>query len=357
MFHNYHIILFITRGVLHIVTIRKGQNQIVKTVKSVWSSQTLPNIFSQIKASYGSQPVRILLADELSYLLELPIPPSVSSIQERSYIQEQLATHIPEVLHSHDWDFKEVFLKGKEKKVLVFAPVKLVYDALLKASQVSGIEIEAIEPIVLASKRHKNPVIGLALKKDLKGKDEQVLNVLPVPDDEVDASSPEDEESKKSSGFLMIVLVAIIILVPAGGAWFYFQKNPAKTAKETQATTPSPQVVAPTETPPTVTETPTPEPFDVSLLKVQVLNGTGQPGLSSQIQGRLIEKGFGEVTIGNAESADFKKTIIQKKTEVSDRIDSIISEALSEYTLEESDPLTDELAYDVLIIVGEKNEE
>src|SRR3989344_910358 len=112
MFHSQHIIIFISRGILHVTLVKKGPKpEILKTSRHEWNSNTLPRLFSDVKTAYGNHSIRILLADELSYLLELPIPPQVSPIQEREYIGQQLATYIPEVLHSNEWDFKEIIHK------------------------------------------------------------------------------------------------------------------------------------------------------------------------------------------------------------------------------------------------------
>lgn len=351
MFGSKTIILYLTPRVLHIATVSDGSPpQIVSTVQKQWNWSMLPSLYSFIKTTVGSNRVRILLPDEYSYVLELSIPATVAPHQERVYIHEQLSRHIPEVLHANDWDYKEITSKGTEKNVLIFAPVKVAYDAIYKAVQESDLPIEAVEPVAIAGKRNNNPILGLAMKKDITGKDEEILNVIPREDTEK-SSDEFVPEHERTSPFVWIGLLIALLLMAAGGFLWYRNTTPQQPVP-----TPEPTI---TEAPPTETPTPTPTeepPLDVSTLDVNVLNGTGLPGVSSSVASLLRDKGFETITTGNADSYDYTTTIVRKKEGVSDQIYTILTDILSEYTLEKFDILTSDNPYDVLIIVGEKHE-
>ena len=349
--HRY-IILFLAKRVMHITTISDGPSpQIVSTVQREWNWGTLPSVFSSVKTSIGDKHVRILLPDESSYILELTIPSVVQPLQERAYIQQQLSSFIPEVLHANDWDFKEIASSGKEKKVLIFAPLKIAYDAIFKAVQDTGLPIEAVEPVAIAGKRYKNPIIGLAMKKDIEGRDEEVLNIIP----QRELSSLSDDfvpEKGHTSPFVWIALLIAFILLGIGGFLWTNQKN-SQTSQSTAQPTPTPEIASPTPEPPTPTKEPE---LNVSSLTVHVLNGTGLPWVSTTIANLLREKGFTEITTGNAETFDYTATVVRKKEGISGKLDTVITDILSEYTVEQSEPLTNDFPYDVLIIVGEKLE-
>jgi LCP family protein required for cell wall assembly len=50
--------------------------------------------------------------------------------------------------------------------------------------------------------------------------------------------------------------------------------------------------------------------FDPSLVTVQVLNGSGVPGLAARVRTRLIYFGFNVVEFGNADRDDYEKTMV-----------------------------------------------
>lgn len=354
MFAHPTTVVFLTKGIAHITFVANAR--IVKTVKQAWDTQTLAKLFTTIKESVGSRAVRILLADEFSYILELDIP--IHVLNKRLHIEQQLKTHIPEILHSNEWDYKEIPSKSKEKKALVFAPVKYVYDALLKASEASGLHIEAVEPVQIAGRRHKNPVVGLAIKTDLKGKDEEVLNVIPTQYIASTNTSPDDNEVEKNSQpYKIWIILAATLLLIVGCVYIIYSQftKPRNIPPSTEEPTPTIETSLSPTSPPEETPTPTEEvTLDPSAYTVQVLNGSGVIGVSTEVKNLLEAEGFEKVTTGNADNYDYTATIIRHKSSVPSQIVPFLSEVLSEYDIEESDPLTTDESYDVLIIVGKK---
>lgn len=114
-------------------------------------------------------------------------------------------------------------------------------------------------------------------------------------------------------------------------------------AKPTATPTPSPE--------PSPTPTPTPE-LNKEELRIKVLNGSGISGKASDVKDALNEAGYQEILTGNADAFDYEQTVVQVKEESSEYFDAL-KEDLSEYvTLTKSEPLEDDDAADVIIIVG-----
>lgn len=100
--------------------------------------------------------------------------------------------------------------------------------------------------------------------------------------------------------------------------------------------------------------TPTPEPeFDRAELKIQVLNGTGTPGVAGEAADFLENKGYQNVKTGNADSYEYDETIIQIKEEKADFLDQLRDDLTDEYVLAaETETLEEDADFDVIIILG-----
>ena len=350
MFTSDKRILYLTKSLAYAALIKgTASYEISKTSRYQWTTTTLEDLLTTLQQEYNAKTIRVLLADELSYLVELTIPPMPESM-EREYIAGQLPALIPETFTQNEWDFKVESIQKNGKKILVFAPIHYIYDALSKASIKKGVIIEAMEPVSLALKRHTNPIIGLAMKKDLKGKDEDVLNIVPssVVSKSVSTKKPVNKK-------LVVLIFLSAFLLPLMGIGAFLSLSETENLSPAPTVQPTPVPPSPT---PVITEEPTPipEPPDVSVLTVQVLNGTGKAGASKAVQDILLENGFKTVTTGNAPQLGHKETKVQLKPDVDLTVTEFITSLLPGYTVSENDPLTSSSAYDVLITVGEINE-
>jgi len=355
MFHDSSkLIVFLTRGAAHIATVRlHPKPTVVHTKRVSWNALTLPGLFQQIKIKYNTSSLRVLLGDELSYIVTLTIPPLPLST-ERSYIQKQLTSVIPETLGFNDWDYKVASVTKQQKTVLVFTPVQSVLNVITKSALQSAMTVEAIEPQSIAAKRNVNPLIGLAMKKDIKGADEEVLNVTPFLH-KTDTVSPKQPFHWKLFLSLTIGVTSLVLTGSTVALLMYMHNTPPSVIQEEvkEQTTP------PLE--PTQEEELTPEPTqeeepDLSEISVLILNGTGIPGSSKAIKDLLEENGFMKVDAGNADSFGFTKTEVSLHSSLSPRIYEIIASLLSNYDVVQKDPLTSDFNYDVLITVGTKQE-
>jgi len=197
-----------------LVVYEVSKNEVAEVGKVDWTPELLPKEFGQIKEQLGAKKVRLLLEDDLSSLLLVKVPEKEKN--EREYVKKRVQEKKPEILSEDNWDFVEVTMvdEVKGKYVAVFALADKVWKALVESFNRSGIKLEAVESVALAKRRDENPVIGLALKEDLRGKDEEVLN-LTVEKQETSnkqqATGAEKKEPKFKMGYVVAFLIAIIL--------------------------------------------------------------------------------------------------------------------------------------------------
>lgn len=399
------IILYFSRNTIKAAPVILGSHPAVeKTIDYEYSVGALTEALKKIKNDLKIDgPVRILLDDSLSYIVDLAIPKNIAD--ERKYLAEKIQDDIPEILENPDWDFKEVGSDKDEKRVLVFAPVKDFFVKLSWSLKEIPLQVEAIEPVSLALRRASDPIIGLAKKKDIKGKDEEVLNMKPkdvkiepveeevktptVPEEEavektvdepvkkvVDSSEeasniitvesksmpevkPEEHifeeeksvepEEKSSKKWLVIFLVFVILVVAAGLAYYFLVVK--------KASAPLPEGKTPTaET--TVTVTPTSAPVNLADYKIKILNGSGIAGQAGVVEEILKEEGFTDFATGNADNYDYEATEVSLKENIPDKVFEAINRALnSKYKVEkQAKAVAADADYAILIVVGVKND-
>lgn len=189
MFTKKHLIVALFKDLIVAALVAEsGDNRIGKSTKykvpsypNQWSAKNLANVLGDVYKKFKAKKIRILLGDNLNYTFNLNIPGDLTGKEEREYVFEKVRELVPENLSETDWDYREIKSKLKHanqtKKVIVFVPVKGLYDMLQMALDNSSFEVEAIEPELIAGLRNSNPLVGLAMKKDIKGKDQEVLNL------------------------------------------------------------------------------------------------------------------------------------------------------------------------------------
>lgn len=437
-------------------------------IESDWTAENLPQVLSQVKSKLKAKTVRVLIGEDLSYVVSLSVPKTEA--KERLAIKTKLKEIVPENLDESVWDFEEVAQTKEEKIVQVMVFVKSFFETLSASLNQAGIEAEAIEPTSVALARltenekqphliiHKSlealalvanrglvvvsetldsqislpkigqlldfvsghfnimpskiilsgnmegvdakqleakdrqiepkdlsPMIGLGLKQDIKGKDQEVLNLKPLaikPSSKPESRNQEPQaenqdekgkdqkpvaENKQSQVFLsdtqkpplvnkkLLIAFLIILLLSGlalGGIFFYRSKT--KPEAEPEAT-PIPTVeVTPT---PEVSTTPTPETeVNLSDYSIQVLNGSGVAGEAGYVEEILTAEGFESIETGNADSYEYSDTEIMIKENTPDKVFESIKKALNnKYTVTKSeDVLSKDAKYDIVVITGIK---
>jgi len=225
----------------------------------------------------------------------------------------------------------------------------------------------------------QDPVIGLALKKDLKGKDEKVLN-LPMPKlksitkeekmESINQSSqlnhqpdenfqsgqssvnplseptiidnpPSINESSKNKKYIIIGVVLVLIIVAA----FFFLKKDKPDEKKDQT---QKEQITPTKTP-----SPTPEPeIAKDELTLLVQNGSGVEGAAGSLASTLEDLGYQQPDTENADNYDYVGLTIKVKEDKDDIYDLLYQDLENEFDQIEQETLDEDSEYDAVLIIG-----
>jgi len=371
-------VISVTKDKLEVYKCQVGDQKSAKKIaEGSWNNNNLQTVIKNIITKLHYKKVRVLLADELSYSLEVSIKKDAKD--ERLAVKQKISEKIPADFSDKDWDYKVITEKLDTKLVKFFAPAKNFWETFSQAVNNVGLHIEAVEPVIIAKERHKNPIIGLCLKKDLKGKDEEVLNMKPIdtkdtkPDFSTSESKKSDSDnstskktpsnfdyvdklSSKSSAVNKKLIVSLIILFFASalviGGILRSRKSKSKITPSLTSTTIS-EPEASSE------PSPTPEAIDFFSYSTQVLNGSGVAGEAGLVKDTLETEGFKNIDTSNADNYDYTNTEISLKDDISEAVYDAIEQVLSnDYTvILDADPLTDDSEYDVVIVVGKKNKE
>lgn len=369
--------------------------KVQQLASSPWTPETLGETLKQLASQLPGRTIRVLLAEDIAYVVELHLPKQEALNREQ--VLSQLKIQIPEELHDHDWDFRlEPASKAAQadgQKILAFAPVQQLWQLFSTAVMQACLEVEAVEPEQIARKRHPDPVIALALKTDLKGKDEQVLNLKTLPAEPDTAPLPQAQDqpttdqlqkreetpvspklemplpkpalllqhqvpptplSKPGSKKPYVLLaggVALLVALIGGGLVISqraFAPQPSPTPLPTAIPSPTPE---PT---PEATQSAVLKPEDLQDYSVQILNGSGVAGEAGKVLTLLETEGFTTIATGNAENFDYEKTEVHLAQGVDDQLFEVVERALGDqFTVTRyPTPMTDQAEYDIVIIVG-----
>jgi hypothetical protein len=373
-------IIGVSKNLVRAVKVNPGRRKITKSLSLEWEGNALVDAFKLLRKKMHIREARILLSDDISYVLYTQIPTDLSKSKEKSEREvafNRLQEFVPEVIDEDTWDYKIIHSlneeSGKsveEKQAVVFAPVKQYFDLIGQAVTVCKIKITAVEPESIASQRDNNPLVGLALKTDLKGEDQDTLNLLPQSSANPGNSAPtgkitiEKSENKKSKS---VYILLFILIIAASAALFFFRSPVINFAKSNLPssiiskipfiTNEPPASSSPSEQTPSVSPTPAPTPtpneeIDVYDYTIEVLNGSGVAGVAGEVQDLLLENGFTSVKVGNADSSDYTTTQVNTKSTVPEVTINEVRNSLRDYQLEVS--TVDDQDYDIVIILGQK---
>lgn len=214
-----------------------------------------------------------------------------------------------------------------------------------------------------SSKEKITPVIEEVVDQKVSiEKEELAVNTQP---DEKIVEQPQVKSVKKT-GFDFKLLLALTVVVAtatgllAGGFYVYFTGLSRLNPEEDEGVNyPTPVAVAtaePQSSPNVVDEEVEPEEnIDVSLYKIQVLNGSGKIGEASKVEKILMADDYEVANVGNASSYNYKQTEISYKKDVPAIVVNNLKDLLSKaYDISEKDGenLADSGTYDIVITVG-----
>lgn len=374
-------IIVILKDKIIAVKVRVGKKcKLIKSFEYGWNNKTIDVVFSKIKSDLKLKKARILLSSDLSYVLRMKIANDTPAKQKREIIAQEINKNIPEVLADGQWDYKEIVFDGQqnspEREIMVFSPVKEIYELINKAIESCGFEIEAIEPEEVAQIRDVNPVFGLAKKKDIKGKDETTLNIKfnqeeEEPDqnilliDEAKKMSKQEAVSdisdsvsstsqlnvKKTGKGRRIWAILFLFLFSFSGVFIYLYRSGifAKIAGNFKPL--NTHVLLPT-----ATLIPTPTVFDVSSYSINILNGSGIEGEAAFAKELLENSRFSVDSVGNDRNYNKEYTSVSIKNNLPAELFNQIDKALDNYyeLATESGLLEEENPFDVVITLSKR---
>lgn len=158
----------------------------------------------------------------------------------------------------------------------------------------------------------------------------------------------QDQESKAPKG--LIIVVVILVLLAVGVVGFVVYKSNAMSKQQIAAVpTPTPgetESITPTDTPmATIT--------DKSVVKIQVLNGSGIVGQAGQIATALEKDDFKTPDTGNFDGDKTKNTLVNYTTKVDkslvDEVVTVLKKSFTSVDATVSSTLTD---FDIQVITG-----
>ncbi len=120
-----------------------------------------------------------------------------------------------------------------------------------------------------------------------------------------------------------------------------------------------PQFIEPTPATPSVEDTPPTAPqsselkIEKSSLSIKILNGAGISGLAGQLKNRLTQAGYSVSEIGNSPSLENTTIQIKSSQKTNEELINEITQIVSERYVPQMGPdLTEEDAYDIIIMIG-----
>ncbi len=296
----------------------------------------------------------ILLSPELIYASDIDI----TGKNEQEEIDKFLAS-----LPLRRSAISTITLHNKSK-IRVVAVNKELYEGVLEVLKARDIEISSVTPISVFPGRTNNQEFTTQDVRKISGNGKilQRYNFLQSKDnsqaDEEVADvkdEPEEEEIKKKSMRSQYILLAIsLILLTTAITYLLLWSNTISNPwfKKSESITPKPTTAV---TPTTASQpSPTINPLDdKSVIKIQILNGSGIEGQAGKLSDLLKEAGYDNIITGNTEDVRQRTTIIYNKLLSKDMLNEITETISSDFpdpTLQEA---TQSAEYDILITTGE----
>jgi len=163
-------------------------------------------------------------------------------------------------------------------------------------------------------------------------------------------SQPRRQLKSKGNKKVAIILIVIAVILVIGSGLFILGKSRNKSSKETA--TPTPMDTFINEGTPEPIETATPEPVDRTVIKINILNGTGIPKEASYLRGVLKNLGYEDIKVGNASKQDNTVTNVTFESGLSDTVIDEVTEELKKKYESVKTSKSSSLDFDVVVTTG-----
>ncbi len=162
------------------------------------------------------------------------------------------------------------------------------------------------------------------------------------------------KEVEKSKGLNLKPLLAgvffLFILGLIAGGIIYYTKSMGVKQTESIVSKENIETISPTLQP-----TEKPRKLDLKVFKVNILNGSGIKGEAAKVKNILVENGFSDenLTTGNADSYNYKQTIVKLKQNIEEEVFESIKNYLKNYeVIMSEEKLPENFSFDVVITIG-----
>lgn len=321
----------------HIITIPLGRIPLEKALIKALSQA-------------DSHPIYILLDDEVALTHLCHIPASTPPEDERRAVEAQLTRTMPDIT-TLIWGYTVATMTNLQKEIQVVTPVKKIQHDIQAAIAFTGTTISHVDMQSLAQIKHHDPFIGTVISRPPEEEttedstQDEPASPVTMPDEHIRSVEHVSGKNRSMPRRSFMISGVVAILVIAGIIFYGVTSSTSRIASMPAEPTPKP---LPSQTP-----VPT-EAIDPSSVSIQILNGSGMKGASSNVQDILEREGFTNTTVGNADSFSHEKTTIQTKQTVPLSFIDNIRIILSTYDIETGTPLDEEGSSDIIITVGKE---
>ena len=421
MFSNSTIILSFFKNTISVyeVKFKNGKGEIKEKGQTAWKEETLTPIFKSLKKKFGNR-FRILLPERKTYLkllsltqYELTRPLVLSKMQETvpevvegtsfdwKIVAKNRDEYLVQAIAINAKYMKQIIKSIKEANIEIEAiePVSFALSRLTKDEKEPHVAISNLDEKVICAcfkgevyesliiepadkfdeaikhfinfvnekwqlkiskviDTNLNPIESLAIKKDIKGKDAEVLDLAIVGQNLKD-NAFDNSKMKKSHVFKIFVLLIFMLFLLIPG-YFIFINSREPLFKSKKETSPAPTPETSKEQSPT----PTPEAIKIEREEIAILieNGDGTAGSAKEAQDYLQSLGYSDITLGNASSFDHLTITVSVKEGREDVFNLVRNDLAEKYEVDENIYTLDkDDNFDVQIIIttqkkgGEKN--
>ncbi len=210
---------------------------------------------------------------------------------------------------------------------------------------------ETVEPEILKSEEESTEIaVETAASQEEEKKQDVVSEFFAKKEQPSTVGYPDITVHKKSiiSGVFLWALGVILLVVGIGAVIIFTSRGSMKMPSFAIKPSPTPTIA------PAPTAVPTPV-IDKTILKIQVLNGSGTAGEAGKMKTLLEEKGYTVVGTGNAKTYDYEKTEIQSISTQEAVLGVLSTDLAGSYTVgSTAATLKDTLPYNILVIVGKE---
>jgi hypothetical protein len=175
----------------------------------------------------------------------------------------------------------------------------------------------------------------------------------------VDQGAQTGEIKNKKNGMSLYIWLTLAFLtgfgLGVGVGYLVWGRGPVSVSPKTTSIEMAVSPTVAVMTTPAVSVSVTPAMADKSTLKLQVLNGNGGKGVAAKAKSVLTEAGYKDISADNADTQDYKMTVISIKTSKNGFLEVLKKDLSAKYSLDPKvEVLPESSQFDAVITIGVK---